>query len=87
MGHPARQSRGPAFLWLAVGYMLTDTVASLKLLSPVDLPPESMPQGGDGDSGSGGGGSGGDTRAVLVDKLIRFWFSSKLQRGELVLMR
>lgn len=72
------QTRGPAWLWLAVGYMFSDCVASIKLCTPVNLPPTH-------DAGGGGSSGGSSALAMLVDKAsLRFF---KFQRGELVVLR
>lgn len=86
-----RSYRSPRWLWLPVAAMFADTVASIRLASPLELPLCGGGGSGGGSSSSGGSSEGGGseegsgTRAVLVDKFSLRLF--RLERGGLVVLK
>lgn len=92
------RSSGSRLLWLGVAYVVTDCLASVKLVQPGDLPdPSTSSSSSTGNSagtgsssssssrGASSGGSGGGPLAVFVDKASLRLF--RFQRGELVLLK
>jgi len=78
-------------LWLGFAWAFSDCVASIKLVAPIDCPPEADREDGSSRSSGGSGGGGGSSSssggvvAVLVDKAsLRFF---KFQRGGLVMLK
>lgn len=80
--------KSSGWLWLPVAWMFTDCVASIKFVTPLELPFGASSSTPGSSSGAGGGGSSVDddsASAVLVDKASARFF--RFQRGELVVLK